>query len=438
MDSPSLTESLSPNPPESEILVLLRQLSQTVTSSNDRLNSLQEEVTALKRSPPESVPSNLPKPKRPKNLNESEINAASNQSGNSNDINNSRDNLTDNNEIEIDENETESSNKSLEANQNCEERIGSSPAHNSHPNRGDNTDSDESEFKFTQVMEFHASSKIIKPTHLTKSCEMPKELQFLKDAGYSCQVNSNMISNNKSNSFNFLIPEDMTSLIKGLPSVQNILNEQQTMSSSRVSAYLSELIPQLDDMECAFIHQILFESIDFYGQVPPFLMKLNKPNNTILKSFSLAKNTLIQSLQLGFVLHINLRASKEPLMENLVRDTYFPMLNNHFTTLFLVIQEIKYTMLPTKLKNLNIHQNKPKTNNFWNLTQDQISAIKKASSFNSQKSFQFNNQRSRTFFRGSDRSGRGRGRAGTASSRGNTFRGRQQQKVNRGSKSDTK
>ena len=190
----------------------------------------------------------------------------------------------------------------------------------------------------------------------------------------------------------FQLPDHMSGLLKGLPSVQAFLKGDPSKTLAKNRSEIHGIKIHSADKELQKLIEMVSIKIDFFSGIPPELHKyFRRPATEALTNFFTAKNILLQGLQLCFASH--LAYSNEDtikIQEISLRDFFLPMLNNLTLNLFNTIKALKASMLPSRVFSLKLHEKFPANNNFWNLSTDNLQELKKLRSqphFNAAKKY---------------------------------------------------
>ena len=235
------------------------------------------------------------------------------------------------------------------------------------------------DYKFNNEIEIPPISPYtVPPRILQRSQELTTTQEMLRLAGFKYNVYGD-------DEIRFVIPSNFFGLVKGTKPGGALFKDSEDISSKRAEKVFKEIIPDIVDGDLATLNHLLFQRIDFKSGIPPYTFKPRVASSSLFRAFSIAKNALIQSFQMMFFITMVLNSSDYSRLETFIREVYLPMWGNQLLLFFKTIEDIKFAMLPYYCRFLNIHSNKPIMDNVWNLSQDNISAIKKAFSSNKYK-----------------------------------------------------
>ena len=245
------------------------------------------------------------------------------------------------------------------------------------------TQSSPAPFAFSMQSEVEIPSlplQTIPPRILQKPLELTDIQEVLRLAGFDNIVVRDEIR--------FTLPSNIMGLFKGTVAGSAILRNKESQNrhnSLKAERAFREIIPDLSDGDFIILNHLLFDKLDFRSGIPAYSFKAKLASASLFRTFSITKNSLIQSFQLAYLLAMMLKMSEYSRLDTFIREVYLPMWSNQLLLFYKSIEDIKYAMLPSYCKFLNIHLNKPIVDDMWNLSPENINAIRKAYSQNSRK-----------------------------------------------------
>ena len=153
----------------------------------------------------------------------------------------------------------------------------------------------------------------------------------------------------------FVIPDNFLGYIKGIKPGSALFKDSEVISSQRAERVFKEIIPDIVDGDLATLNHLLFQRLDFKSGIPPLTFRPKVASQSYFRAFSIAKNALIQSLQMIFFITMVLKIGDYSRLETFIKEVYLPMLGNQILMFFKTIEDIEFNMLPYYCRFLNIH-----------------------------------------------------------------------------------